>query len=114
MDSWVQIHLCNKFGECCSSAELHDAAPLEYKSYIVTTADPCGTLVLDKSYPNSEGQSVEIEHFGPDGIIIDYIHIRFAGSYLACTNTLGSDVTISLTAGDRMLLSCVTMIQFMP
>ena len=49
--------------------------PNGYEIYTVTPTDPCGSLILDKADPMGDGQSFEVEHFGPDGISIQYINI---------------------------------------
>lgn len=76
--SWIQFHLCNKMSECCTSKNLHDMALNGYEVYALAPTDPCGSLILDKVDPNGGGQSIEMEHFGPDGVHVVYVNIRVA------------------------------------
>ena len=106
-DSWVQLHLCGQQGACCSSIEMRNFDRDAHRGYQVNANQPCYGMRFDTR--SLEGQPVELEHFGPDGInlrvLVVYMH---EGSYLQCKGEYPS-VGIELPALDgsrRMLLDC--------
>ena len=114
-DSWVQLHLCNKLGDCCTSQQIREIQSPNFKFVWVTPSEPCGNLVLDRFDPMGGGQSFEIENVGPDGTSMDFLAIRLAGSVsLRCEDPNGANGEIVLSDGQekRVVLECRTQFVF--
>ena len=109
--SWIQLHICNHMGQCCTSGRLDSLkqGKNNYRSTNIT--DPCHGLVMEKSFPNYNGQMVEVEHFGPDGTTLEnvLIHVEYETRIL-CHNRNGPDEKLVFPDGARtkMFLNCST------
>ena len=114
IDSWIQFHICNQLGKCCTSKKLHEIPADGTPEYFgVSSGDPCHGLVMDKNIPSVTGQTVEIEHFGPDGVAFPYIVIWLPASTLIFCQEPGAGHTILPdNTNRRVALTCETNFMF--
>ena len=113
-DSWIQFHICNQHGQCCTSQQLHDIpADGSEKYFQVNSGDPCFGLVLSKNMDSATSQTIEIEHFGPDGVAMPYIVMWLPGWTLVfCQEPGVGHIILPDNAGRRAQLSCETNFMF--
>ena len=112
-NSWIQLHICNHRGQCCTSQELKSLlrGDLNYRG--VGSTDPCSGLVMEKRFPNDNGQTVEIEHFGGDGTTLEniYLFLEYA-TRIQCDhpNSPAEKIVLADGARERLLLKCSTLV----
>ena len=74
-------------------------------------SDPCNGLILRKFRPNEDGQSVEVEHFGPDGATLQFILVELKyRSRLRCQVPQGA-IDLLGGIGTRVKLTCNSRVQ---
>ena len=111
-DSWVVFHLCNSYGDCCTTRKVTDTIANRYKFVgLKNSPGPCSNILLDSQDPGEGSQSIEIEHFGPVGLQAEWAHFNVDGKFiLSCTDPQGPKGKIILPGGARarIKLSCKT------
>ena len=85
-NSWLRLKLCNKVGICCTTEQVTSTNGAgQQTSVAVNPTEPCHSMIMDKYRPNSDGQSVVVEHGGAEMPVITSVSLRFEWkTFLAC------------------------------
>ena len=112
-DSWIQLNICNEDGECCTSQKFTNLEPASINYRNSDTTDPCNGFLMERGLPDGNGQTVEVDHFGTDGVILQdvSIHLVFR-TYLVCEhpNNPTENIVLLAGAGVKLMLKCRTVI----
>lgn len=104
VDSWIQLHICNKRGDCCSSKALKNTAVDRQKRFNLSPTDPCGDLFLDLVDPSTKNSTLDVEHFGPDGTILSFVRVETANALMKCDT--GADMTFPNSGRAKFSVTC--------